>query len=333
MPDSQLLARGLTGAQTYTSFQWDLVFYALLVAGFAVFAGMIYSIVTRSEVSKKYRPAVIASALICGVATLGYLALILSWKAGFQLQGENFVPNPGYRFSNGLRYTDWTVTVPLLCAELLAVCSLTGAKARNLRFSAMAAAFAMIVTGFIGNELNEGAKPNTGALLIWGAVSTVFYLYLYVALLGAVRTSLPTMGKAAGASLRNASILLLSVWGTYPVVYLIFAFTKHSAIWAITAQLAFCAADITAKAGFGALIHKVAKLRTAEDALAGEQTLPDVYPEEVFVSHEKLSQPLHPVAMTGMTSEQWTHQAERVSHAEHDGRTGHPGAVRSSGRR
>jgi bacteriorhodopsin len=297
MQHSQLLARGLTGSQTYTSFQWDLVFFALFVAGFALFAAMIYSIVTRSEISKKYRPAVVASGLICGVATLAYLLLILSWKAGFRLEGESFVPNPGFRFSNGFRYADWTVTVPLLCAELLAVCSLTGSRARNLRFRAMAAAFLMIVTGFIGNELNEGAKPNTSALLIWGGVSTVFYLYLYVGLFGAVRESLPTMSTPAATSLRNATILLFSVWGTYPVVYLIFAFSRSSVTWAIAAQLAFCAADILAKAGFGSLIHKVAKLRTAEDAAKGEETLPDIYPEEVYLSHEKLSVPRHPLLM------------------------------------
>ena len=156
----------------------------------------------------------------------------------------------------------------------------------------MAAASLMILTGFIGNELDEGVNPNTTALLLWGAVSTVFYVYLYVALAGAVRATLPTVDERTGTSLRNAQVLLFSVWGTYPVVYLVFAFTQSSAAWAVTAQLAFCVADLTAKAGFGALVHKVAKLRTAEDARAGAQVLPDVYPEEVYVSQERLSEPV-----------------------------------------
>lgn len=295
MAHTQVLARGLTGSQTYSTFQYDLVLYALVAVGLGLFASMIYALVTRTEVSKKYRGAAHASALISGVATLAYLVLIGFWLVGFKLQGESWVPNPAHYFSNGFRYTDWTITVPLLTAELLAVCAIVGDKARNLRFTTMAAAFLMIVTGFIGNELNEGAEPNTAALLIWGAISTVFYVYLYVALAGAVRTSLPELSERTGTSLKNATILLFAVWGTYPVVYLIFAFTKHSTYWAITAQLLFCAADLTAKAGFGALIHKIAKLRTAEDALRGEETLPDVYPEEVYVSHQKLSEPQHPL--------------------------------------
>ena len=79
---------------------------------------LIYALVTRTEVSKKYRGAAHASALISGVATLGYLALIAFWLVGFKLRGESWVPNPAHYFSNGFRYTDWTITVPLLTAEL-----------------------------------------------------------------------------------------------------------------------------------------------------------------------------------------------------------------------
>ena len=82
------------------------------------------------------------------------------------------------------------MTVPVLCVELLAVTSLTGARLRNLRFTTMAAAFLMILTGFIGKELNT-PSDNLAAILVWGAISTVFYLYLYWALYRAVRETLP----------------------------------------------------------------------------------------------------------------------------------------------
>jgi len=53
-----VLARGLTGSQTYSTFQYDLVLYALVAVGMGLFASMIYALVTRTEVSKKYRGAV-----------------------------------------------------------------------------------------------------------------------------------------------------------------------------------------------------------------------------------------------------------------------------------
>lgn len=301
MPDPQVLARGVTGASTYSSFQYDLVLYGLIVVGSGLLASTLYAVLTRTEVSKKYRASADASVLLCAVATVGYVILIGFWLAGFDLQGERWVPSPDRYFSNSLRYSDWSITVPLLTVELLAVCAVSGARARSVRFTAMAAAFLMIATGFIGNKLNEGAEPNTAALLIWGTVSTAFYVYLSVVLVRVVRQSLPELSERAGQSLRNALILLLSVWGTYPVVYLVFAFADRSARWAITAQLLFCAADLVAKAGFGALIHKVAKLRTADDANAGHETLPELYPSEVYVSHEKLSEPRHPLLMRGLS--------------------------------
>ncbi len=46
----------------------------------------------------------------------------------------------------GLRYADWTVTVPLT-VEMLAVCVVARENITNLRFTAMASAFSMIVTG------------------------------------------------------------------------------------------------------------------------------------------------------------------------------------------
>src|ERR671933_743979 len=82
----------------------------------------------------------------------------------------------------------------------------------------MAASFLMIVTGYVGaHVVSEGAS--TSALWIWGIVSTVFYVYLYVALWRAMTSSLSSMSPQAAASLRNATILLLSVFGVYPLAY------------------------------------------------------------------------------------------------------------------
>ena len=41
----------------------------------------------------------------------------------------------------------------------------------------------------------------------------MFYVYLYVALAGAVRASLPELSERTGKSLKNATILLFAVWG------------------------------------------------------------------------------------------------------------------------
>lgn len=268
---------------------YDLVLYALVVAGFALFAMFVHSWNSKGEVGVRYRPAVLASLCITGVAALSYLVLLLKWDSGFTLQGGVYVPNEEARFTLAPRYIDWTVTVPLLTAELLAVCSLAGAKARNLRFSTMTASVLMIVTGYLGSQVVDQGRDTT-ALVVWGVISSVFYLYLYVALIGAVRASLPTMGREPGVSLRNATIVLLGTFGVYPLVYAIPVFFDVTPAWLTGMQLAYSAADVLAKVGFGVLVHKVAKLRTAEDVAAGE----DTHPEAVWISNVKHSDGVQP---------------------------------------
>jgi hypothetical protein len=62
-------------------------------------------------------------------------------------------------------------------------------------------------------------------------------------------------------------------------------------------HVAFSAADVVAKVLFGVLVHKVAKLRTAADVAAGE----DTHPEPVWVDgvhHSDAVLPVTPAAAT-----------------------------------
>lgn len=284
-----------TGTSTFAAWQYDLVLYSFAVSMFALFAGGLYAVATRSDVSKRYRPASIASACICWVAALAYGLLVITWLTHFTAtaDGASFVPDPGTNVT-GLRYMDWSVTVPILTAELFAVCALARRSSAWWRFGAMASAFLMIVTGYFGAITLGGGDP-TAPLLVWGAISTVFFIALYVFMYRPYAQTRREIGVEAGTSLRNAVILLFSVFGAYPLLYLVPLWAgADSAGWAVTVQVVFCAADITAKVGFGVLIHKVAKLRTAEDARTPEAQLPDLYPSEVFVSGELVSLPAEP---------------------------------------
>jgi bacteriorhodopsin len=259
---------------------YDLVQWALLFAFFALFAYVVHSWTSRAEVSARYRPSALAGLCLAGVAMIAYLLLYQDWDSGFRLEGEVYVPNEEARTSEATRYIDWSVTVPLLMVELLAVCSVAGAKARALRFRTMAAAFLMIFTGYLGSQVLAQGRDIT-ALVVWGLISTAFFAYLYVALIRAVRASMPTMGSEAAVSLRNATVVLLGSFGVYPVVYAIPVFADVTPAWFATMQVAYSVADVIAKVGFGLLVHKVAKLRTAEDVAAGV----DTHPEPVWSSH------------------------------------------------
>ncbi|WP_432497546.1 bacteriorhodopsin [Kineococcus gypseus] len=272
-----------------SSGQHDLIQYSMAVAGLALFAHFVRTWNSTSEVGARYRPAVLASLCITGVAFLSYAYLVVKFDQGYVYQAGQYVPNAEALNTLTPRYADWSVTVPLLMVEFLAVSALVGARARSMRAALITAAFLMIFTGYLGATV-DGGGGDQAELLVWGVVSTVFYVLLYVLLLGVLRRSKGSMGAQAYASYRNAAILLLSVWGWYPIAYAIHNWFPGAG-WTTTIQVGFSFADIAAKVGFGALIHKVAKLRTAEDVNAGEQT----HPEEVWISSVKESEGVQPV--------------------------------------
>ncbi|CAL9334489.1 bacteriorhodopsin [Streptomyces sp. Tu 3180] len=283
-----------TGTLIYTVGEYNMIRYSLAVAAFAMLAGFVYAISTRNDVSPRYRGAGIASALVHAVAFLAYLALSVDWRTSYTLRDGLYVPVETSAFDGGLRYADWSVTVPLLAVELLTVCAVAGKRLFTLRALAIASAFLMIVTGFLGAQVLD-AGTRVLWLAVWAAVSTVFFLVLYAVLGKAVLDSVRELPSGTSTTLKRATIMLFSVFGAYPLIYLIqqsVGADSDLVAWAMVTQLGLCAADIVAKVGFGAMIHKVAKMRTAEDVRSGTET----HPEEVWISSVKQADAWPPVA-------------------------------------
>ena len=275
--------------------QHELIFYSLVVAGLALFAQFVRTGVSLNEVASRYRPALYASMCICGVAFLSYLYLAVKFDTGYDLQNGMYVPNAESFGSYLPRYMDWSVTVPLLIVEALAVSAVVGARATKMRFIGIAAAFLMIFTGYLGAGV-IGHGNSSSSMLVWGIVSTIFFAVLYVVLLGALRRSKESLSAEVYSTYSKAIILLVSVWGWYPIAYAIHNWTSGSNATTVI-QVGFSFADIAAKAGFGAMIHKIAKLRTAEDVNAGEVS----HPEDVWISSVKYSDGVQP-ALKGLST-------------------------------
>ena len=260
-----------------------IILYVLVVAAFALLAGTIRSWVTRDEAGSRYRPAMVARLSVASIATLSYIILTVEFARGYTRVGDHYRPNGEAIMSFLPRFMDWSVTVPLLTAELLAVCTLVGVTARTTQGLAGTGAFLMIASGFIGAFVIGGGS-DTGALLIWGGISCVFWIFTTVILARAVRQSFPFLTPQAATLLRNATVLLLSGWVIYPIVFAIQIFL-HGGGWTTVIQVVLCGTDVLVKIGFGGLIHRVAKLRTAEDVRAGD----DVHPESIWISSIKVS--------------------------------------------
>lgn len=279
-----------------TDLEHSLVTYALVVAGLALLAMLVRTWVVRGEVSGRYRPAFTASLGVLTVAFVSYILLAVKFDVGYVRSGAMWIPNVEAMSAWSVRYMDWSVTVPLLIVELVAVSSLRGKVIARTRFAGMAAAFVMIATGYIGGIAVGGGEDRT-ALLVWGLISAVFFAGLYVLVMATVLRSLPALPSVARPAYRGAMIVLMSTWFVYPVVFGLQGFTSGGA-WAAAGQILFCAADVVAKVVFGLQIQKVAKLRTAFDVQAGLET----HPETLWINGERHSDALYPAPLDPQSS-------------------------------
>lgn len=268
---------------TLTEAQYLLTEFFLVFAALALFAGGVRAYMTRGEVGARYRAAVVARLCIMGVAFLSYVYILINFRFGYDLTNLGYVPNGLAISSIATRYMEWSLTFPLLAAELLTVCTLVGVLARRTRMLAMGCAFLTIVPGYMGAVVIAGGTSRS-ALLVAGSLCAVFLLLTMGILVRQTSRSLPHLTVESAALLRTATVILLSGWLIYVVTFLSPLYASGGA-WTTAMQIGYCVADIVVKVVFCGLIHRVAKLRTAEDVRAGL----DVHPEAIWISSVKQS--------------------------------------------
>jgi len=265
---------------TLTETQHVVILYVLIVTGLALLASFIRAWTTQHEVSPRYRSAVVARLGVNAVALVSYGLILVAFRTGYVSTPEGWVPTESAIETFMLRYADWSITVPLLTIELLAVCAFVGVAVRRTRVIAVVSAFLMIVTGFIGGIL---VTPVSEALA-WGAVSGVFWILLSAILVREVVRSFAKLTSESARLLRYAATALLLGWFVYPIVYVVQLFVEGGE-WTTATHVIFSLADICIKVSFGGLVHRVAKLRTAEDVRAGDE----IHHESIWISSVKQS--------------------------------------------
>lgn len=268
---------------TLTEAQYLLTQYFLIIATLALFAGFVRTWITQGELGARYRSAVVARLGVMGVAFLSYLYMLINLHLGYDLTAVGYAPNASAINAMVPRFMEWSLTVPLLSVELLTVCTLVGAAARRTRIWAMGGGFLMIFTGYVGAVVIDGGTSLT-ALLVWGSLSAGFWILTMTVLIRQVRRSLPELTVESAGLLRSATIVLLAGWFVYPIMFMIPMLGSGGA-WTTAMQIGYSVADIFVKVVFCGLVHRIAKLRTAEDVRAGL----DVHPEAIWISSVKQS--------------------------------------------
>lgn len=238
--------------------QFQLVYNLLSLTIATMLGAGLFFFGSRQHVAHRYRPALLVSALVVWIAGYHYLRIFQSWDAAYMVSDDGTYVASGKFFNDAYRYADWLITVPLLLVELVAVMALAKGEGRALLNKLVIASILMIALGYPG-EIAEA----TSTKFIWWTASMVPFLYIYATLFSKMKPVIDANQGEVGNLLALARNVLMATWLFYPISYLAPVLGLGGASGEVALQIGYTIADITAKAGFGVVIYKIAAARTA----------------------------------------------------------------------
>ncbi len=286
----------------YSPMAYDIVSHVLTL-GFAVMlAALFYFVLTLRTVAPKYRISSVLSVVVMVSAFLILFAQQQSWQNGFTYNPASgtyispFAIDPSLAvegaittdigFTNGFRYLNWLIDVPMLLFQILFVVQITKERRNTLRNVFFAAGALMIITGYVGQfyEVGNEGGPDMGPFLIWGAISTVFFFVVLWQMYGLLREARSNLSPQAGKWLGRIWWLFLISWMLYPGAYLAPLLLDTAATLTNPAQpgsasefavvgrqITFTIADVSSKVVYGIFLTIVAQIRSEEEGYVYEK--------------------------------------------------------------
>lgn len=232
----------------------DPIAFTFFTGYMAMFAASVFFFFERSNVDGKWKTSLLVSGLITMIAAVHYYYM----RGYYAETGET---------PTALRYIDWTLTVPLMCAEFFLILRPAGAKI-GLMWRLIAAAVLMLVAGYIG----EAFYAENGAMNItWGVISTVGWaIIIYEVFAGSAKRFADATDNPAVKRGFNALRLFAFIgWAIYPIGYMALPGNLLSGVLEPNdMNLFYNIGDAVNKIGFGLVVYGIAMQDKKEKAAA-----------------------------------------------------------------
>ena len=257
----------------YSAMQYEIVLSVFTLTAAVFAAVLVYSLATSGSISPRYRLTSYLTGVVMVSAVIELGLLALRWSGTFEWNGSVYTLSDQL-FSNGFRYMNWSIDVPVLLTQLLIVAGITGAAFRKRWASFVIAGLGMIWTGYVGqfDEIDGGTQ-----FWLWGAISTVFYLWLLYVAYQTVEDAKRTAPDNVRGLFQAVWILFLVSWTIYPLAYLMPQISA-TADGVVIRNLIYSFADIASKAVYGVLLAIIAQKVSAHEGFQ-----PAIEAERAFV--------------------------------------------------
>ena len=257
--------------QELTRGQYDTVYNVLSLAIASLLFTAIFLLLAQQRTLPRYRQALVVAATVCGIAAYHYFRIFDSFREAFVTTavGGNgtYTQAAGFSFNEGYRYVDWLLTVPLLLLELVVVLALARKVQTSLLVRLIPASALMIALGYPGEVSGSDVARN-----VFGLLSTIPFLYILYVLFVELTRSLDRQPDGVRRIVSRLRILLFATWGVYPIAYLLPLLGINGGDAWVGKQAGYSIADILAKALYGLIIFRIARLKSyADDPSFAEQ--------------------------------------------------------------
>ena len=249
---------------SYSPMAYDMISHVLTLGYAVMLAALFYFILTIKSVAPKYR---ISSVLSVVVMVSAFLLLYMqqnNWTNAFAFNSATNmyerIPTAD-NFSNGYRYLNWLIDVPMLLCQILFVVKLTSDKRSSLRNQFFISGPLMIITGYIGQFYET---TNTTLFLLWGSISTLFFIHVLILIYRIIGDAKNSLSAPAARVMSGIWWLFLVAWMLYPGAYLMPLYL-YGEIGVVGRQITYTIADISSKVIYGVLLTVVASIRSKED--------------------------------------------------------------------
>lgn len=258
---------------SYTPMAYEMVSHVLTL-GFAVMlAALFYFMLTIRTVAPRYRISSVLSVVVMVSAFLILYFQQASWVNAFQLNAASGLYEritDADNFSNGYRYLNWLIDVPMLLFQILFIVEITRTQRNSLRNWFFFSGAMMIITGYVG-QFYETSNPT--ALLVWGAISTGFFIHVLILIRRVITEGSVGLPPQAVKVMGAIWWLFLISWMLYPGGYLM-PLLLNSEAGVVGRQITYTIADISSKVIYGVLLTQVAQIRSQAEGYEAESVLP-----------------------------------------------------------
>lgn len=249
---------------------YEIVSHILTLGSACMAAALFFFILTKNSTHMKYRMSSVLSVVVMVSAFMLLFIQKQSWTAAYAFDGTAYSLKEGSDlFTNGYRYLNWMIDVPMLLIQILFVAGITGAARSSymLRFST--SGILMILTGYIGQFYEPGRlNANIAAWAIWGLISTAFFLYVLVLITKVIKEGAGNMDGTAKKIFSAILPLFYISWWLYPVAYAAPVLMESGVSYELTIvsqQVIYTIADVASKVVYGVMLTVVASMLSAKE--------------------------------------------------------------------